>query len=185
MVVAHDVGVVGIAFRELDDNRVAIDAHVLDLLEKARHRGDRILAAVVVEAGDDVLGRDGLAVVELDALADLECPGLGIGRGVPLLGQFGRQLVHFVDGGEVVEEAAHAHARREAVLERRRINGIGGRTVAKADPQRTAALRFGRPCRAGSQQGRTGNRRGAGGHCTAEDGAPRCAFLVDCVIHVS
>ncbi len=76
---------------------------LLDHLDKRRGVGDGICAHVTVHRVDDVVGGQGLAVVEFDALADLEGPLGGrvvrqnlfsqLGLVAELLGQAGQRAV--------------------------------------------------------------------------------------------
>ena len=94
---------------------------------------------MIVEAGDDILGGQGLAVVELNALADVEHPGLGIRGWLKGLRQFTDQFTGVGHLGEVVA-AGEDHAGAEAVFGGRRIQHVGGGAVPGRHPEQAAPL---------------------------------------------
>ncbi len=141
----HRRGVVGLDLDDGIDDRLGRRLRVLAAV--LVDRGDDVgcldglavvelgvLAAVLVDRGDDVVGLDGLAVVELGALLDLEGPGDRIVRGLPALRQARHQLAGVVDLGQIVLDGI-AHLQHEAVFPAHRIEGIGGLAVGLADPQ--------------------------------------------------
>jgi len=70
---------------------------------------------VYLQRRNHVIRAEGLAVVEGDALAQFEGPGLGVGRSAPALGQFADQLAVGPDFGQTVEDAAMRHHDHETV----------------------------------------------------------------------
>ena len=112
---------------------------------------------MALERGDDVLGGHGLAVVEFDAVADLQRPDLGVVGRADFLGDavlelaLGRQLDdHF---------APHlAEGERHLRHEQGRIEAVGGFAADQAGLQRAALDRaFGAR---GAGQQRVGEGRG-------------------------
>ena len=102
--------------------------------------GEHGLGAVLVVGRDHVLGHHLLAVVELHPLADLEHPGLGIGRRAPFGGEPGLQLA----GGRQPHQPAVlvGQAHREAVdLGLHRVGVIGAlEQLPEADMERAQLL---------------------------------------------
>ena len=166
VVVADDVGEVGVAAVERDHHRVsALDADVGHRLQQGFRGRLGILVPVVVDGSHHVVGVESLAVMEFDALANLEAPGGGIRRGLPALGQLRLEAVDRYLGEMVV--LGHVENRHVAVLEGRRIQGVGGRAVGDPDPELSALLRGRGQRRPGKQTGRehsAGPQRGRPGH---------------------
>ena len=93
VVVAHHDREVGVAARETDrDSILAVGLDRLDRAQNALCRGFRILGQMVPEGVDDILGIQGLAVVEFDPLSNLEHPRRRVRGGVPALRQLRYQL---------------------------------------------------------------------------------------------
>ena len=80
MIVAEQVGKVGIRLLQREDDFLAVGLDALDALHVAERAGLRILVGMALERGDHILGRHRLAVVEFDAVADLQRPHLGVVR---------------------------------------------------------------------------------------------------------
>jgi len=67
VIARHHVGQVGAAAVEFDADRMRIlGLDVENIVEQRVAARSRILATGVVERGDDIISREGLAVVELD-----------------------------------------------------------------------------------------------------------------------
>ena len=58
----------------------------------------------MIDRVDDILGIQGLAIVEFDAPAKLEGPLLGVGRGLPALGELGDRLAPMVHLDQAVPQ---------------------------------------------------------------------------------
>ena len=141
MVVADQVREVGAAAGQLEHHRVlAVRLDVLDRGDDALGGRLGILAAVMVERGDDVVGIERLAVVELHALAQLEGPGRGIGRSVPALGQLADEIAVRRDFGQVVAQLAETDVDHVAVEGLRRIEHVARAAAGDGDPQPPALL---------------------------------------------
>src|SRR5204863_302448 len=87
----------------------------------------RLLVGMALERGGDILGGHGLAVVELDAVADFQRPYLGVVRRADLLGNavlelaLGRQLDdHFAPALAEGERHLRHHQRRVEAQSRSR-----------------------------------------------------------------
>ncbi len=86
VIIGQNIGEVGVAALQGEDHAVrAVGLDILDAGHDAFGAGLGVLAPVQVQRGDDVLGLERLAVVPLDALAQLEDPGLGVVAGLPSL----------------------------------------------------------------------------------------------------
>ena len=145
LALAEDVLEAGVGDAESEPHGERIDR--LDLLDhgdiRARPRAGRRIEDAL-HGGHDILGRQHLAVVELDALAQLEGPHLEVVGGGPAHGQIrlGGEVavdagepvedqmdedVFVADGGlggiEIVERAAHRHAYRSLPQRRSRETG--------------------------------------------------------------
>ncbi len=108
VIIRHDVRKVGVATLESEDDDVlAVGLDVLDLVDDAFRRRLRVFAAMVVVGGDDVLCFDGLAVVKLDTLSQLDRPYLGVRRRLYGLGELGDR---FALGVDLHQEAVNAVA---------------------------------------------------------------------------
>ena len=84
----------------LDLDRVVVDlAQVLDRGEGERHLRARL--GLALEGVDDVVGIEGVAIVELDALAELEGPGHAVVAALPL----GRQIRLERQVGQAMQQA--------------------------------------------------------------------------------
>ena len=101
--------------------------------------GLRILAAVMVDGRDDVLGRYLPAVVVSNALAQLEGPGRGVRRCFPALGELADQRAVSSHFGQIVV-VPMSHGDSEAVLVGRRVEAVVGPAVPLAHAHDTAFL---------------------------------------------
>ncbi len=106
---------------------------------------------MVLERGNHILGVKGLAVVEFDALAQVERPLGGVRRHVPGFGDFGHQLTVIGHFGQLVVDRA-ADELHVKVFEGSGIEGIGGRTVADSQSQSAALVGSCRRCGFGPEQ---------------------------------
>lgn len=113
MVVGHQIGEVGIGIAEGDHHFLALGLDRLDVLQNAERAGFRLLVRMALERGGDILRAHRLAVVELDAVADLHRPGLGIRRSADLLGY---QVLDAALRGKTDEEFAPLLAEVECDL---------------------------------------------------------------------
>ena len=148
---------VGVGRLEVDDEPVPVRLHVRDDVEPRLDDRVGLLAPVTVQRVDAVLDGQRLAVVELDAAADLESPGLEIVRRVPLGGEIrlGREL------GRVAHDRAADLVRPheverggQAVRVQRVVRAVG----VPADPHPAALDR-----RVGEHRVRRGEQGGGGG----------------------
>ena len=192
VVVADDVGEVGVPAGEGDHHRIlAFHLDLRDRLQQGLGRRLRVLVPVVVDRSHHIVGVEGLAVVELHPLADLEAPSPGIGGCLPAL----RQLrFEPVDGdlGEVVVLSIVEH-RHVVVLERRGVQRVGGRAVGNADPKLPAPLRGRRLCRlreksggehpGGSKRSRSGHKLPPGDRARLRLGREGREFMIRMIIH--
>ena len=80
VIVGDKVGKVRVRRLQVKDHIVAVGGDAVDAAHDAQRAGLRFLAGMALHGRDDIVHGHGLAVVELDALADLEPPGLGVGR---------------------------------------------------------------------------------------------------------
>ena len=71
VVVAEQVGQVGVGLLQREHDFLAVGLDALDALHVAERAGLRLLVGMALERGGHVLGGHRLAVVELDAVADL------------------------------------------------------------------------------------------------------------------
>ena len=89
--------------------------HLLDRGDDRLGGGFRAFLDMHVHRGDDVIGTKGLAIVELHALAKVECPDLRVRRCLPAFRQFADQLASRGYFGQGLEYAPGAHVDHEAV----------------------------------------------------------------------
>ena len=151
MIVAEQVGKVGIGLLQRQHDFLAAGLDALDALHVAERAGLRLFVGMALERGGDVLGGHGLAVVEFDAVADLQRPDLGVVRRADLLGDavlelaVGRQLDdHF---------APHlAEGERHLGHDQRRIEAVGGFAADQAGLEDAALDRACGARRAGEQR---------------------------------
>ena len=144
MVVRHQEGEVGIAFREREDHMVSVRLDVLDAGNRPRCARLRVRPAMHVDRVDDVCRVERVPVVEFDALAQLEGPDLRFRVGLPAL----RELAgHVAVGGDLDEAVAYLPARVEivGVQQRRTFQAVRRRATAHRLTQSAAVLRFGGP----------------------------------------
>src|SRR5882724_1516787 len=130
-----------------------------------------------VQRIDDVVGIERLAVVEGDALAEVEDPFGGAGLRFPALGQLRYRLVV----GAVLDEAIHqgeADLQRDGVRIGRDVQAVGGAAAGHAEPERAALLRLVGHARLG-EQGRGQGRADAERRRAAHEIAPADAALRD------
>ena len=178
--VHREVGVGGL---QLDDEPVTIRPDVGGGIDQRLDDRVGILAPVTVEAVDAVLDGQRLAVVELDALADLEPPRLQVGRRVPLGGEVRLRLLI----RRVANDLA-ADLESPQVVERRvqavRIQGVVRAVGIPADPhpaaldRRVGKHRIGRGEQGGGgRRGDTGRAESAG-ELTAGDTAGLVFLLI-------
>ncbi|MCY1363705.1 hypothetical protein D9M69_504810 [compost metagenome] len=93
----------------------------------------------MVERGDHVGRLKGLAVMELDAVAQGEGPDLGVGRWLPALCQLAHQLAGVADFRQVVVDGV-PHRLHVVVAVGTGVEGIGGRARGDAELEVPAAL---------------------------------------------
>ena len=145
VVVADQEREVGVAARQRDhDGVLAIRLHVGDRRDDALGGGLGVLATVVVQRCDDVGCFQRLAVVELHAGAQLECPLGGIGRRFPALGQFGNQIALLRDLGEVVAKLTGADVDHVGIKRLGGIEHVAAAATGQALLEGSALLRRGR-----------------------------------------
>jgi hypothetical protein len=138
--VGQNIGKIGIAAIEHDLDLTVRDLdHVGKLAGRRTRRGSGSLAAMQVQRIKNVLGRQRLAIVEGDALTDLEGPFLGVGRGFPAFEQLGLDHIVLVDFDKAVEGHIGL-VDRHPVLQNANIEIVGGGTAADAELEHTAAL---------------------------------------------
>ena len=91
---------VALAQRDLD----LVGAQLLDIGDRAQEvlRRGLGVAAMQIDRIDDVVGVEGLAGVEGDALADIEDPLFGTGLGLPALEQFPDRVAALIDFDQAV-----------------------------------------------------------------------------------
>jgi hypothetical protein len=141
VIVADDVREVGVALLHREDHRVlTVRLDLLDRLEDGLGRGLRLLAEMVVDRGHHVPGVQGLAVMELNPLTQLESPLNGVVRGLPALRELGDEFVGVAYLREVIAQAVPDEL-HVAVGKGRRIKGVGGRAVPDSDAEAAAFLR--------------------------------------------
>ena len=168
VVVAENEREVGVPGVEGEDHGVlAVGRDVGDRRDDRLGGGLRVLAPVVVDGCDHVLGRHLPAVVVGHALAQLEGPGRGVRRGVPALRELPYQRAVPGHLGEVVVVAV-GHGDGEAVLVGRRVQAVDGLAVRLAHAHHAALLGG-----AGEPDGQR-ERRGAGGAGLQESATSGC-----------
>ena len=174
VVIGDDLEEIGIRRLKLDQNlhRPAL-ADVLDRLHRPRGTGLGF-AAMQVERIDRVLDGEGLAVAELDALAQVQHPfGRAFAR-LPALGKLGDRLVVRPVLDQAVEQAVggdHHHRVGPAA----RIETVRGAAAGQAEPQMAA---FARRVRGrGDPRDRQRRPPEADGRSPAHEIAPREAAL--------
>ena len=146
MVVAHQERKVGVA--ALQGDRDAMRSIRLDRLDSAENslcRGLGIVGEMMPEGVDDIPGVERLAVVELDALANLEHPRLRVRGGVPALRQLRNQLTRGRHLGQVVADLAEQYVDHVGIQNEPGVQDVAGRATRGPDAQPTALLRR-RPC---------------------------------------
>ena len=111
----------------------AVGLDVLDDVEADLDRRFRILAAVIIVGLDDIVGGNGLAIMEGQAFAQLEHPFRGAVGGLEALGQMRLNGVLLVDMGQLGAEDADRHVELEGVGPGRGIERVGGGAMADAD----------------------------------------------------
>ena len=140
VVVAQDEREVGVAGVEGEDHGVrAVRLDVGDRFDDGLGRGRRVLAPVMVDGRDDVLGGDVAAVVVGHPLAQLEGPGRDVRRGLPALRDLaGERAVPGHLRHVVVVPVGHRDG--EAVLVGRRVEAVHGLAVRLAHAHDAALL---------------------------------------------
>ena len=120
--------------RELDRGGVGGLRAVLgqEAGEGRQRLGRAVGVGEAVDRGGDVLGRHLLAVVELDALADLERPHRGVLVGLPALGQARHRVELGVRPDEVLA-ALREHREAAVVGDRDRVDRAGRRVDRRGD----------------------------------------------------
>ena len=142
MIVAADIGEVGIAAGQGEDDRIRpIGLDVRHCLQQGFGRGFGIRAHVVAVGGDDILGGEALAVVEGHALQELEAPGLGPVDGLHAFDEIRRDVALGVDLGEAVGHGAPEGHLGPGIGIAGGVEGIGGGAMGKAEAGRAALLR--------------------------------------------
>ena len=199
VVVADDRGHEG---RERDvtgdlDRQGVERLHVLHVAGRERRRAAEVPGYDPLVAVDHVLGRERLAVVELDALSELDRPDGGVlvrldrlGEGVP------RRAVEVPDDERVVQ--AHDPGEVDVVDALLTVHGVGRVTARQGDLQGPAPRdRVGRS-RSGRRRG-AGRRRPAGGEgapartehdraraqlqeLATRDSVHACELIIDCCV---
>ena len=168
VVVADEEREVGVAGLEGDDHGVlAVGLHVGDGCDDRLGGGRRLLAAMMVDGGDDVLGGHLPPIVIRHALAQLEGPGGDIGRCLPALGQLADQRAVTGHLGQIAVVRV-GHGDREAVLMGPRIEAVGGRAVTRAQAHVAALL--GGACESDGQ-----GERSSTGRAGLEESATGCS----------
>ena len=97
----------------------------------------------MVDGGDNVLGGQRLAIVELRPLAQPEDPRLGIFRGLETLGGIAGHLAVGLDLGQARAQGSPAEQAVEGVGPGGRVEGVGRGAAADADPEGAALLGLG------------------------------------------
>ncbi|VTR70835.1 hypothetical protein DESC_860011 [Desulfosarcina cetonica] len=141
MVVAQGEGKVGVAAFQFERQGVLV------LFFHADDRFDQRLGSrfgarleVPVDGIDHVVGVHGFAVVELDALAQVKNPFLGIRCGFPSFGQLGCRPAVGIDLHQAVGQGAiHQDLRHHGQLDAR-IKGVRGGAAVEAQPQPAATF---------------------------------------------
>ena len=146
VIVAEQVGKVGIGLLQRQHHFLAAGLDGRDTLHVAERAGFRLLVRVALQRGGHVLGGHGLAVVEFDAVADFQGPGLRIVGRADL---FGNAVLELAVRRQFDDHFAPALAEGERHLRhhQRRIEAVGGFTADQAGLQRAA---LDRACRARS-----------------------------------
>ena len=115
---------------------------------------------MIVVGFDHVGGGDRLAIVEGEALAQLEYPFGGAVRRFERFGQMRLHGVLLVDMGQLRAKYADRHVVLEVVGPGGGIKSVGGGAMAGAQPERAALLGLG--ARGAHEQGIGGGKRQAG-----------------------
>lgn len=140
VVVGHQPGQVGVAARKLDDNgMVAVGGNVRDVGEQRLGGRGALVAAMVVERGDDVIGGEFPAGVEAGLVGELEGPLRGVGAGFPAGCQVGTERPVTVDHGQVAAVRMRKEDHRAGQIGAR-IVGVAGVAVVNAPAERSALL---------------------------------------------
>ncbi len=150
----HEREVRGRRFQREDDC-ISVDFHLLDRIDEGLRGRRTLISAVIVNRGDHVLWFHGAAAMILDAVADLECPDLRIGR-VPALGNFSHERSIGGNFGEI------AMARSRKYLDILIVPGARIVILARASGSDTHAQR---PTLLGCRSSWTG-KRARKRHCT-------------------
>ena len=115
MIITYDEGKVSIWAFQLKNHPIfTISFQRFNRSEQAFCGGGRILAHMVVERGKHIFGCHGFAIVEFNALTQVEHPSLAIG-GFVAFGQLSDQLTIIANFGQVVAERIAIH-KREVVF---------------------------------------------------------------------
>ena len=157
MVVGQQIGKVGVGVVEGDDHLVAVGPHRLDAAHDAQRAGLRIFVGMALERGDHVLGGDGLAVVELDVLANLERPDLGVVGSAVFLGDRVPQGAVGIEGQQIFAPA-FAEGVHDLGEEAGGVEAVGRFTADEtgledAAPDRPLSVRRARQQRVGEGRG--------------------------------
>ena len=111
--------------------------------------------------------------MEFDALAQLEHPLLGIGRGFEALGEIGNNLALGCNVGEARAQGTPGDDLIKGVGNAAGIKRVAGRSTSEAEPEAPALFRL---CpRHGGIKGLGGGNGDAGGHGLLDEFAPRQA----------
>ena len=175
MIVAGDVGKVGIAAGKLEDHLVAVRLDVGNGIDIGLGGRLRVLAHMVAEGGDHVGRGDGLAVVEGDALAQLEHPVLGIVARLEALGQVGNDATLGVDLGQAVAHRAPADGAGHLIGIGGGVERVGGGAMPHAHAEVPALLGLG--AGGGGEHGVGGGGGETGGHRQLHEIAARHSTL--------
>ena len=160
--IAEDMQEVGVSSMKLDGQLLRTrHAHVLDDSERAGPRGLGVGAAMPIDGVGDVLHRQRLAVVEFDAVANLERPCRRARLDLPALQQLRLDAALSVVRDQPVHDLP-ADVDAEGVHVGRRIQAVGRPRAADAKAQGAARWLAGRNARRWPARARRERRSGSG-----------------------
>ena len=144
VIVRQEVGEVGVAGGEHELHLVVAELlHLLDRAHDGLGGGLGALLGMDRQRLQHVVGVEVLAVMERHALAEVEGPGLGVGRRLPAFGELALERPVGRDLGQAVEHRAVRQHDHEAVGMRAPVPAVGGVGARDAHAQRAAVLRLG------------------------------------------